>query len=163
MQYDFVYQSRTSTFAFQFVDTLPCLRTFFFKLQIQRTFQSSLLTYVQLNEVLALLKPSKLPMIRQAYSQLVSETILTKKRMKSYFASLPGKSSTNSTSFTNELKEYATVALRSSTPIEPGTANMEAVEAKDIDIALSELLPVVSLLLITYWQKEYVCFVDLHI
>ena len=112
--------------------------------QTQRKFQSSLLSYVQLNEVLALLKPSKLPTIRQAYSQLVSEGVLTKKRMKSYFASLPGKSSINRTSYTSDLVEYATVGLRSSTPIEAGTANMKPVEAKDIDIALSELLPVVS-------------------
>jgi hypothetical protein len=48
------------------------------------------------------------------------------------------------TSFTNDLKEYATVALRSTRPIEPVTANIKPVEAKDIDIALSELLPVVS-------------------
>ena len=110
----------------------------FFSLQIQRKFQSSLLRYVQLNEVLALLKPSKLPDIRGAYSQLVCEGVLTKKRMKAYFASLPGKSSVNRTSFTSDLKEYATVALRSSTPIEPGTANMKPVEAKDIETALSE-------------------------
>ncbi len=99
---------------------------------------------MQLNEVLALLKPSKLPTIRQAYSQLVCDGVLTKKRMKSYFASLPGKSSVNRTYFTSDLKEYATVGLRSSTPIEPGTAHMKPVEAKDIDTALSELLPVVS-------------------
>ena len=83
-------------------------------------------------------------MIRQSYSQLVSEGILTKKRMKGYFASLPGKSSVKVQNFTNELKEYATVALRSNTPIEPGTANTKPVEARDIDTALSELLPVVS-------------------
>ncbi len=114
-------------------------------MQIQRKFQSSLLAYVQLNEVLALLKPSKLPTIRQEYSQLVCDGVLTKKRLKSYFASLPGKSSVSRTSFTSDLKEYATVALRSSTPIEPGTATMKPVEAKDIDTALSGLLPVVSL------------------
>ena len=101
--------------------------------------------YVQLNEVLALLKPSKLPMIRQSYSQLVWEGILTKKRMKGYFASLPGKSSVKVQNFfTNELKEYATVALRLNTPIDPDNANTKPVEARDIDTALSELLPVVS-------------------
>jgi hypothetical protein len=103
-----------------------------------------LLAYVQLNEVLALLKPTKLPMICQNYSQLVSEGILTKKRMKAYFASLPGKSSVNMISFTNDLKECATVALCSPTPIEPGTANIKPVEAKDIDIALSKLLRLVN-------------------
>ena len=36
------------------------------------------------------------------------------------------------------------MALRSSTPIEPGTANDKPVEAKDIETALTELLPVVS-------------------
>ena len=114
-------------------------------LQTQKRCQGKLLNYVQLNEVLALLKPSKLPMIRQSYSQLVSEGILTKKRMKGYFASLPGKSSVKVQNFfTNELKEYATVALPSNTPIEPGTANTKPVEAKDIDNALSELLPVAN-------------------
>ena len=115
---------------------------------MQRKFQSSLLAYVQLNEVLALLKPSKLLTIRQAYSQLVCDGVLAKKRLKSYFASLPGnkgKTSVKGTYFTSDLKEYATVALRSSTPVEPGTATMKPVEGKDIDTALSELLPVVSL------------------
>eukprot|EP00957_Ditylum_brightwellii_P095369 7265197-Ditylum_brightwellii.AAC.1 len=39
----------------------------------QRRYQSSLLSYIKLIEVLALLKPSILPAIRDAYSELVAE------------------------------------------------------------------------------------------
>ena len=113
-----------------------------------------MLAYVQLNEVLALLKPSKLPMIRQAYSQLVADGILTKRRLKCYFASLPNKASLNSTSYTYDLKEYATVTVRSNIPTEPGTANDRPVDSRDIDKALSELLPMVSKV-INHKKRDY--------
>jgi len=110
----------------------------------QRKFQSSLLSYIKLIEVLALLKPSILPAIRDAYSELVSEGILSKKRMKVYFASLPGRNSASWSNVTSDLKEYSAVTLRSSGISEAGTANMKPVNSQDIQKALSEMLPVIA-------------------
>jgi hypothetical protein len=48
----------------------------------QRKFQSSLLAYIKLIEILAALSPEMLPALRDAYSELVAEGILMKKRCK---------------------------------------------------------------------------------
>ena len=48
----------------------------------QRKFQSSLLAYIKLIELLAALSPEMLPALRDAYAELVSEGILMKKRCK---------------------------------------------------------------------------------
>ena len=91
-------------------------------------------------EVIALLKPDALPSIRESYSNMVAEGILSKKRMKAYFTSLPGKSTTDLTKVTFDLWEYDPVALRASSDPE----SMPLVQAKDIEASLSEILPVVS-------------------
>ena len=62
-------------------------------LQTQRQFQASLLAYIKIIEVLALLKPNILPAVRDAYCELVAEGIASKKQMKHYFASLPWRTS----------------------------------------------------------------------
>ena len=102
------------------------------------------MAYIKLNEVLALLKPSKLPLIRQEYSKIVAEGVLTKERLKYYFDSLPGKSTFNTTNYTNDIKDYSTMSLRSNVIIEPGTANTKPINSTDMNLALSELLPMVS-------------------
>ena len=106
-------------------------------------------------EVLALLKPDILPAVRDAYSELVAEGIISKKRMKAYFASLPGKTSVqlahdtkfdtiarNSASVTHDLSEYHPASLRYTSP--ESTGMMKPVNVEDIEAALSEMLPVVS-------------------
>eukprot|EP00559_Dactyliosolen_fragilissimus_P002545 CAMPEP_0184866972 /NCGR_PEP_ID=MMETSP0580-20130426/24520_1 /TAXON_ID=1118495 /ORGANISM="Dactyliosolen fragilissimus" /LENGTH=1551 /DNA_ID=CAMNT_0027366949 /DNA_START=24 /DNA_END=4679 /DNA_ORIENTATION=+ len=109
----------------------------------QRSFQSSMLDYIKLIEVIALLKPGFLPALRDAYSELIMEGILSKKRMKLYFASLPGKGSVHMSHVTHDLKEYHAVTLRSRVITEPST-HMKPVHAKDIEKALSEILPVIA-------------------
>jgi hypothetical protein len=84
-----------------------------------------------------------LPSVRDAYANLVSEGILSKKRLKSYFMSLPGKSSVNMDMYTVDLSAYPPVALRSSPTHDPNSSFMKPVQAKDVETALSELLPVV--------------------
>ena len=106
----------------------------------QRKFQSSLLGYIKLIEVLALLKPSILPAIRDAYSELVAEGILSKKRMKVYFASLPQRSSVSGSNVTKDVKEYSAVTLRGN---KEDTSSMP-VNSQDIQKALSEILPVIA-------------------
>ena len=101
----------------------------------QRKFQSSLLGYIKLIEVMALLSPKLLPAIRDAYSEMVAEGILMKKRMKGYFQALPGKNSAYLNNAAKDLKNYS--------PYEPGSKEM-TVNAEDIKYALSELLPVVA-------------------
>lgn len=106
-------------------------------------------------EVLALLKPDILPAVRDAYSELVAEGIMSKKRMKAYFASLPGKTSVqlahdtkfdtiarNSASVTHDLSEYHPASLRYTPP--ESTGMMKPVNVEDIEAALSEMLPLVS-------------------
>lgn len=101
----------------------------------QRKFQSSLLGYIKLIEVMALLNPKLLPAIRDAYSEMVAEGILMKKRMKGYFQALPGKNAAYLTNASKNLKDYS--------PYD--TAGKElTVNAEDIKYALSELLPVVA-------------------
>ena len=100
----------------------------------QRKFQGSLLGYIKLIEVLALLNAKLLPAIRDAYSEMVAEGILMKKRMKGYFQALPGKNAAYLNHAAKDLKDYA--------PFEGG---MEmTVNAEDIKYSLSELLPVVA-------------------
>jgi len=106
----------------------------------QRKFQSSLLGYIKLIEVLALLKPSILPAIRDAYSELVAEGILSKKRMKVYFASLPQRSSVSGSHVTKDLREYNAVTLRS----KEDTGAKDLVNSQDIQKALTEILPVIA-------------------
>jgi hypothetical protein len=101
----------------------------------QRKFQSSLLGYIKLIEVMALLNPKLLPAIRDAYSEMVAEGILMKKRMKGYFQALPGKNTAYLSNAAKDLKDYS--------PYEPGSNEM-TVNAEDIKYALSELLPVVA-------------------
>jgi hypothetical protein len=99
-------------------------------------------------EVLALLKPDILPAVRDAYSELVAEGIMSKKRMKAYFASLPGKTSvqlahdTRLDTITHDLSEYHPASLRYTPP--ESTGMMKPVNVEDIEAALSEMLPVVS-------------------
>jgi len=101
----------------------------------QRKFQSSLLGYIKLIEVMALLSPKLLPAIRDAYSEMVAEGILMKKRMKGYFQALPGRNTAYLSDASKDLKNYS--------PYEPGSNEM-TVNAEDIKYALSELLPVVA-------------------
>jgi hypothetical protein len=101
----------------------------------QRKFQSSLLGYIKLIEVLALLNPKLLPAIRDAYSEMVAEGILMKKRMKGYFQALPGKNAAYLNHAAKDVKDYS--------PYDPN-ANEMTVNAEDIKYSLSELLPVVA-------------------
>jgi len=101
----------------------------------QRKFQSSLLGYIKLIEVMALLSPKLLPAIRDAYSEMVAEGILMKKRMKGYFQALPGQNKAYLSNASKDLRNYS--------PYEPGSNEM-TVCAEDIKYALSELLPVVA-------------------
>uniref|UniRef100_A0A6U5I1L8 Exocyst complex component Sec3 C-terminal domain-containing protein n=1 Tax=Corethron hystrix TaxID=216773 RepID=A0A6U5I1L8_9STRA len=108
----------------------------------QRRYQSSLLVYMPLVETLASLKPESLPLVRQAYSKIVSEGILSKKRMKVYFKSLP-------TAYYEEpveLREYPPASLGKTGP-EHARALAEMmvpVNAADIEAALTEMLPVIA-------------------
>lgn len=83
---------------------------------------------------------------------------MSKKRMKAYFASLPGRTSvklaheTNfdalpgraSATVTHDLSEYPPAQLRYSNAPEP-VGIMKPVNVEDIEAALSEMLPLVSL------------------
>lgn len=127
-------------------------------MQSQRHFQASLLAYIKIIEVLALLQPGILPAVRDAYSELVAEEIMSKRRMKSYFASLPGRTSVKiaddnrhnvmdipgrtSASATHDLGDYTPVSLRHPNAVD---AMMKPVKVEDIEAALSEMLPLVSL------------------
>lgn len=90
---------------------------------------------MNLIEVLALLKPQVLPAIRDAYSEMVSEGILMKKRMKGYFQALPGKNAAYTQFVARDMKDY--------TQVDAGSE--KTVNASDIGAALGELLPVVSI------------------
>jgi hypothetical protein len=128
-------------------------------LQTQRQFQASLLAYIKIIEVIALLKPDMLPAVRDSYSELVAEGIMSKKRMKAYFASLPGRTSVKLASDANfdslalpgrtasvfamhDLSEYAPASLRH--PRASDTSGiMKPVNVEDIEAALAEMLPLV--------------------
>ena len=122
----------------------------------QRQFQASLLAYIKIIEALALLKPDILPAVRDAYSELVAEGIMSKKRMKAYFASLPGRTSvkiaheTNfdfpgrtSASVTHDLSEYAPVSLRNSNTTD-ASGMLKPVNVEDVEAALREFLPLIA-------------------
>jgi len=127
--------------------------------ETQRKFQASLLAYIKIIEVLALLKPDILPAVRDAYSELVAEGIMNKKRMKFYFASLPGRTSVKmahdvnfdvlalpgrtSASMTHDLSEYSPVSLRHPNATDT-SGMMKPVNVEDIEAALSEMLPLIA-------------------
>jgi len=102
----------------------------------QRKFQSALLGYLKLIEILAALSPEMLPALRDAYSEMVSEGILMKKRMKGYFQALPGKNAAYMTRVGKDIKDYYE-------PVD-GAIRYESVGAPDIKAALSELFPVIA-------------------
>lgn len=101
----------------------------------QRKFQSAMLGYIKLIEILASLSPEMLPALRDAYSEMVSEGILMKKRMKGYFQSLPGKNAAYMNKAGKDLKDYV--------PFDNSFME-ENVSAPDIRHVLSELLPVIA-------------------
>jgi Exocyst complex component Sec3 len=101
----------------------------------QRKFQSALLSYIKLIEILSALSPDMLPALRDAYAEMVSEGILMKKRMKGYFQALPGKNA--------GLKKQAGKDLKDYIPFDE-TVLEETVHAPDIKAVLNELLPVIA-------------------
>eukprot|EP00977_Amphora_coffeiformis_P010341 scaffold2417_cov155-Amphora_coffeaeformis.AAC.3 len=101
----------------------------------QRKFQSSLLGYIKLIEVLAQLRPEMLPALRDAYSEMVSEGILMKKRCKGYFQALPGRNTAYLNRVGKDIKDYV--------PHDESIRD-ERVSAPDIRNALNELLPVIA-------------------
>ena len=104
-----------------------------------------MLSFIKLIEVLALLKPSILSSVRESYAEIVSEGVLSKKLLKSYFDALPGAASSQRENFTVDLSNYQPVALRSSPILDPSNhPQMKPAEAKGVGVALTELLPVVS-------------------
>lgn len=102
----------------------------------QRKFQSSLLGYLKLIEILAALCPEMLPALRDAYSEMVAEGILMKKRMKGYFLALPGKGAAYLARVGKDIKDYYV-------PVD-NMVKYESVNAPDIKAALTELLPVIA-------------------
>ena len=103
----------------------------------QRKFQSALLGYIKLIEILAALSPDMLPALRDAYAEMVAEGILMKKRMKGYFQALPGKNAAHLNNAGKNLKDYV--------PFQQGELfNEETVNGPDIRAVLSELLPVIA-------------------
>jgi Exocyst complex component Sec3 len=75
----------------------------------QRKFQSALLGYIKLIEILAAMSPEMLPALRDAYAEMVSEGILMKKRCKGYYQALPGTRVASLVSFNG----YTGVAISS--------------------------------------------------
>jgi hypothetical protein len=61
----------------------------------QRKFQSALLGYIKLIEILAALSPEMLPALRDAYAEMVAEGILMKKRMQGISQALPSTNTAN--------------------------------------------------------------------
>ncbi len=113
-----------------------------------------------------MLKPDILPAVRDAYSEHVADGIMSKKRMKAYFASLPGKTSVKLASDVNfdalalsgrnssvpDLSEYTPASVRH--PSAPDTSGiMKPVNVEDIEAALAELLPLVRTP--TFFCAEY--------
>lgn len=103
----------------------------------QRKFQSALLSYIKLIEILAALNPDMLPPLRDAYAEMVAEGILMKKRMKGYFQALPGKNAACMNRVGKNIKDYVPT-FGNETRVE------EMVNAPDIRAVLSELLPVIA-------------------
>jgi len=112
----------------------------------QRKFQSSLLGYIKLIEILAELSPDLLPAVRDAYSEMVAEGIMMKKRMKGYFQALPGKNAAYLKSSSRDLRDY-TPKFKNAPDDEEANKPIhqdDTVHADDIRYSLSELLPVIA-------------------
>jgi hypothetical protein len=93
---------------------------------------------------LSLLQPELLPKVRQVYSEVVSEGILSKKTMKTYFNLLPGHVyAVGPETATQDLKDYPSSSLKNVGSSFMG-ADIAPVSAEDIGLALTEMLPVVS-------------------
>lgn len=82
--------------------------------------------------------------VRESYAKIVSEGIFSKNRLKLYFDVVTKKASTQRQICTVDLGNYQPVALRSSPIIDPNNTQMRPAEAKAIEIALSDILPMVS-------------------
>jgi hypothetical protein len=102
----------------------------------QKKFQSALLGYIKLIEILAALSPEMLPALRDAYAEMVAEGILMKKRMKGYFQALPSKNTAYFNRAGKDIQDYV--------PFSEEPNKEPLVNAPDIRAALSELLPVVA-------------------
>jgi hypothetical protein len=90
---------------------------------------------MKLIEILGTLKPALIPAIRDAYSEMVAEGIMMKKRMKGYFQALPGKNSAYLNLSAKDLKDYNPFG---------DLEGEKLVHAPDVSNALNELLPIVS-------------------
>lgn len=112
----------------------------------QRKFQSALLGYIKLIEILQELSPELLPAVRDAYSEMVAEGIMMKKRMKGYFQALPGKNAAYLKNVSRDLKEYTPKFKTEAEGEESSLSHHQedTVHADDIRYALSELLPVIA-------------------
>lgn len=97
--------------------------------------------------MIALLQPDFLESIRAGYSVLVSNGILSKKRMKTYFHSLPMRSCAGIVSVSCELKEYNNASFKAGSGALHSGENgfrMRPVKSKDVEMTLNEILPLVS-------------------
>ena len=103
----------------------------------QKRFHGSLLLCFKMVEVLYLLHQELLVPMRDAYAALVVEGILSKKRMKRYFSSLPFRQSGRAQPQTMDMKEYHSIAYGDS-------QNFPSVNAEDVKLALTEILPVIA-------------------
>jgi len=136
--------------------------------ETQKKFQASFLQYKRLLEVIAILKPENLAAIRKGYADLVQDTILSKKRMKFYFHSLPMKSCTGITSVSLDLKDYDPSHLKTSgskknlsgssdggdNSAELPSDSLKPVNSRDMEMVLNEMLPLVSVCL----SNWYMCY-----
>ena len=102
-----------------------------------------LLHYIKLIEVLSYIKTEILSAIRDASAELVVEGILSKKRMKMYFSSLPCSSSTALPTAAMDLKDYTLITLVKlfNDDKDDESSSYLPVNAQDIDSALREMLP----------------------
>jgi len=93
---------------------------------------------------LAQLQPELLPKVRQVYSEVVSEGILSKRTMKVYFNLLPGQIyAVGPETGTQDIKDYPASSLKSASSSFLG-GDIAPVSVEDIGLALTEMLPVVS-------------------
>ena len=93
---------------------------------------------------MAQLQPELLPKVRQVYSEVVSEGILSKRTMKVYFNLLPGQIyAVGPETGTQDIKDYPASSLKSASSSFLG-GEIAPVSAEDIGLALTEMLPVVS-------------------
>mmetsp|Transcript_19589 Transcript_19589/g.22520 ORF Transcript_19589/g.22520 Transcript_19589/m.22520 type:complete len:1448 (+) Transcript_19589:302-4645(+) len=116
----------------------------------QRKYQSSLLGFIKLIEIVSKLQPETLVSIRDEYAQIVVDGILSKKRMKIYFLSLPGYNNDPSVAASPDLRDYQAASLKASSSKKEGVLldhhhhGQLTVNAEDIGCGLSELLPVIA-------------------